>query len=48
MVLRWAAAGLEVAQRQFRRVNGYREIPQLVSALRAHVGNVSEVDGKVA
>lgn len=48
MVLRWAAAGLEVAERQFRRVNGYREIPLLVAALRAHVEGVSEVGGKVA
>ncbi|CAN5556802.1 hypothetical protein BH20ACT21_BH20ACT21_23070 [soil metagenome] len=35
MVKRWTAAGLEVAEKQFRRVNGYRDIPVLVAALRA-------------
>lgn len=48
MVLRWAGAGLEVAERQFRRVNGYRDIPKLIDALEAHVGKVSEVGGRVA
>lgn len=27
MIQRWTAAGMEVAQKQFRRVNGYRDIP---------------------
>lgn len=33
MALRWAAAGMQAAEGQFRRVKGYRELPQLISAL---------------
>jgi hypothetical protein len=35
MKLRWVASGLLFAERQFRRVKGYRELPQLVAALAA-------------
>ncbi len=35
MTLRWAAAGMECARRQFRRVKGYRQLPQLAAALQA-------------
>ena len=35
MTLRWAAAGMECARRQFRRVKGYRQLPQLAVALQA-------------
>ena len=38
MRLRWAAAGMLEASRQFRRVKGYRQLPQLASALRHTVG----------
>ena len=38
MRLRWAAAGMLEASRQFRRVKGYRQPPQLASALRHTVG----------
>ena len=37
MALRWAAAGMECARRQFRRVQGYRQLPQLAEALEALV-----------
>jgi putative transposase len=37
MVLRWTAAGMLNAQRSFRRVKGYKQMPQLVAALRRHV-----------
>lgn len=37
MALRWAAAGMESARRQFRRVQGYRQLPQLAAALEAMV-----------
>lgn len=47
MIERWSAAGLLVAERQFRRVNGYKEIPVLVAALNAHVG-LSQHAAKVA
>ena len=33
MALRWAAAGMLAAEQQFRRVKGYRELPQLLAAL---------------
>jgi len=33
MALRWAAAGMLAAEGQFRRVKGYRQLPQLASAL---------------
>ena len=29
MVLRWCAAGMSEAARQFRRVKGYRQLPML-------------------
>jgi putative transposase len=36
MVLRWTAAGVLEAERGFRKVAGYRAMPILVAALRAH------------
>jgi hypothetical protein len=36
MILRWTAAGVFEAERHFRKVAGYRGIPKLVAALRAH------------
>ena len=33
MALRWTAAGMLAAQSQFRRVKGYRQLPQLLAAL---------------
>ena len=50
MVVRWAAAGVLEAVKGFRRVKGYKAMPQLVAALRArdqqlglatHVENVA-------
>ncbi|MGH9258286.1 MAG: transposase [Acidimicrobiales bacterium] len=38
MRLRWAAAGMLAASAQFRRVKGYRQLPQLAAALRHAVG----------
>ncbi len=32
MALRWAAAGMLAAEGQFRRVKGYRQLPQLATA----------------
>jgi hypothetical protein len=40
--LRLPSAGMEVAAGQFRRVRGYRDIPMLAAALRAHAERVSE------
>jgi hypothetical protein len=36
MVLRWSAAGLLEAERGFRKIAGYRAMPILLAALRAH------------
>jgi putative transposase len=36
MVLRWTAAGMLNAQRSFRRIKGYKQMPQLVAALKRH------------
>jgi transposase-like protein len=36
MVLRWTAAGMINAERSFRRVKGYKQMPQLVAALYRH------------
>lgn len=38
MRLRWAAAGMLAASNQFRRVKGYRQLPQLARELRHTVG----------
>jgi putative transposase len=38
MALRWAAAGMLAAQAQFRRVKGFRALPQLARALERAVG----------
>jgi hypothetical protein len=37
MALRWCAAGMGEAKKQFRRVNGYLHLPALRNALDAHV-----------
>jgi putative transposase len=36
MVLRWTGDGMLNAQRSFRRVRGFKQMPQLVAALRRH------------
>jgi hypothetical protein len=38
MALRWAAAGMVAAEAQFRRVKGFRQLPQLARALERTVG----------
>ena len=37
MALRWSAAGMDEASKQFRRVNGFLHLPALRAALEAHV-----------
>jgi putative transposase len=39
MALRWCAAGMVEAAKQFRRVNGYLHLPALRAALEAEVAN---------
>jgi len=36
MVLRWTAAGMLNAERSFRRIKVYKQMPQLVDALPRH------------
>ena len=36
MILRWSAAGMLEAERNFRKVAGYRSLNKLDAALRAH------------
>jgi putative transposase len=43
MALRWCAAGMTEASRQFRRVNGHLHLPKLRAALDAHFKNVTAV-----
>jgi len=35
-VLRWTAAGMLSAERSFRRIKGYKQLPQLIAALHRH------------
>ena len=47
MVLRWSAAGVLEAERNFCKIAGYRAMPILVAALRAHEaksGRASNID----
>jgi hypothetical protein len=41
MALRWAAAGMDQARQQFRRVNGYLHLPALRAALDATIAAVT-------
>ena len=43
MGLRWTAAGMLEAERQFRRVIGYRELPRLLFALERELNPAEEV-----
>jgi hypothetical protein len=36
MVLRWTAAGMLNAERSFRRVKGYKQMPKLIAALHRY------------
>ena len=40
MALRWTAAGMLDAERSFRRVKGFRELPKLQAALRRHAADI--------
>ena len=48
MVLRWTAAGMLNAERSFRRIKGYKQMPQLVDALRRHTNPHTEPLGAAA
>jgi hypothetical protein len=40
---RWLGSGLLVAEKRFRRVQGYKQIPQLIGELEALTPNQQEV-----
>jgi putative transposase len=46
MVLRWCAAGMVEAAKQFRRVNGYLHLPALRAALEAEVAGAVSPTGE--
>jgi transposase-like protein len=46
MALRWTAAGMLDAERSFRRVKGFRELPKLEAALRRHAADVDRKEVK--
>ena len=48
MVVRWTAAGMEVAASKFRRIKGYRELPILIDKLAVIAEHSSQKSGKVA
>jgi transposase-like protein len=48
MVLRWTAAGMLNAERSFRRIKGYKQMPQLVAALKRHAHPDTEHIGAAA
>ena len=48
MVLRWTAAGMLNAERSFRRIKGYKQMPQLVAALQRHAHPDTEPVGTAA
>jgi hypothetical protein len=41
MALRWCAAGMNEAAKQFRRVNGFMHLPALRDALQRHVAETA-------
>jgi transposase-like protein len=45
---RWVGSGLLVAERQFRKVIGYRQIPSLLSSMAATVSKKPVVKGAAA
>ena len=44
MVLRWTAAGMLNAERSFRRIKGYKQMPDLVAALHRNAHPVTTAD----
>jgi putative transposase len=48
MALRWTAAGMSEAQKGFRRVKGYRDIPVMLAALARETGVEAPAKGAAA
>ena len=48
MALRWCAAGMGEAAKQFRRVNGFLHLPALRTALQAHATQLSHPNAMMA
>ena len=47
MIKRWCAAGMLNAERNFRRLKGYKDMPVLVAALRRHAQQINENNEQV-
>ena len=47
MVLRWTAASLLEAERNFRKVAGYRGLPKLIAALRLHDDGATDCQRRI-
>jgi hypothetical protein len=41
---RWTAAGMLVAERQFRRIIGYRDLAKLIIAIERHAARIARID----
>ena len=39
MILRWVGSAVLEAEKKFRRIRGYREMPELIKALRSRIGD---------
>jgi transposase-like protein len=48
MALRWAVTGLMEAGKRFRRIRGYRELPQFLAALDARCGATPKAEERAA
>ena len=48
MALRWTASGFLEAEKNFRRLQGHRELWVLAAALGRQVGNTTHANSKVA
>ena len=44
MRLRWTAAGMAEAQRSFRRIEGHRDLPKLIDAIRRELHPTTPTD----
>ncbi len=42
MALRWGATGIQLAERRFRKIKGYREMPALIRAIRSYYAAVDK------
>jgi len=46
MIVRWVATAVREAEKKFRRLRGYKEMPLLLAALDAHADSLKIDTGK--